>query len=126
MLVTSTFSFSYNVFCPFQNKFQFFLETFILSSATFSIWTSLKFCHLEESTLYNTILSLNDPEWEGFLKILWQNSLNSFADKTINLTKILKSVCARTERIVGKTESAGYQHLLCSSHNVFNKLLFQG
>ena len=47
MLVTSIFSFSHNVFNPFQNKFHF--SQLFCYLQMLSIWTSLKFCRLVKS-----------------------------------------------------------------------------
>ena len=45
-------------------------------------------------------------------KILDRSQLKAFADNKINVTKTLKFVLGRVEKIVGKGENAGYQHLL--------------
>ena len=46
VLVTSIFSFSHNIFYPFQNQFQHFIHVLFCGLQMFSIWTSLKFCPL--------------------------------------------------------------------------------
>ena len=52
--------------------------------------------------------------------------LKVFADDKINATQTLKFVTGRVENIVGKTENAGYQHVILFSsleHGVLSELL---
>ena len=44
--------------------------------------------------------------------MLDQSNLKALADNNINVTEKLKLVWGRVENIVGKGESAGYQHFL--------------
>ena len=47
----------------------------------------------------------NDKIWDVI-------KLQAFADDTINVALMMISVCDRVENIVGKGESAGYQHFV--------------
>ena len=58
------------------------------------------------------------------------SKLKAFADNKINVTKKLKFVTERVENIVGKGETAGYQHFLlfpqCFQKDSFSRLLKVG
>ena len=61
MLVTSIFSFSYNVFCLSQSKFQFFSYIFLSSANAFnldqskSLWFGKKLTTLEKEAVENIL-----------------------------------------------------------------------
>ena len=104
MLVTTIFSFFHNVFYPPQTKFNCW-ATSILSSAyvlnldhSKILWFGKKLNHV--------INPLPDD------KILVWSKLKGFADDKFNVATIMISVCDRVEKIVGKGEYAGYQHVL--------------
>ena len=56
-----------------------------------------------------SVISINSLPNDKFLD--WFK-LKAFADNNINVTEELKFVLKREENIVGKGESAGYQHFL--------------
>ena len=78
-----------------------------------SIWTCLRFCHLEKGLLFTKRQNLRLVQ------------IQSIADDSINVTQIFKFVLETAENIVGVGEKAGYQHFHLFPQ-CFQKALSQG
>ena len=88
----------------FSDNFEFDIVLSLLFIAHCSYYFAAKILF---SLLFNPLL--DD-------KILGLPKLKAFADDKLNVTKNVKVVFHRIENIVGKEETAGYQHFLLFPH----------
>ena len=73
MLVTSIFSFCHHVFYHSPNQFSIFQSHLFCCLQNFSIWNSLKFCHLVKSWAFSFILPSNSTlTYKTCEKIVWK------------------------------------------------------
>ena len=110
MLGTSIFSFSHNVFCPYQNKFQIYSRIYFVVCKFFQ---------------FGPVSSLLCGKELTRQQILGSSKLKEFADDNLKFEENGRKLFKPTENTVGKGEIARYEQF-SFSHRVFKRHVSQG